>query len=234
VAHAVLIQMMGQTDNRYQQECQRRYPGRFASVVIVDTEQPEAPRELARLAAEGASGLRLRPGTRSPGEDGLAIWREAARLGLAVSCMGSAADFAAEAFARLLEELPELTIVIEHLGSLGRAAGEGPNVVERVLALARFPSAYIKIPGLGEFCRRAMPVREPFPFVEPVPPLLAQVYDAFGPDRMMWGSDFPPVSGREGYRNALRWTMEQFAERSEANRERIFGGTALRVFPVRG
>jgi L-fuconolactonase len=126
--------------------------------------------------------------------------------------------------------------VIEHLGSLGRAGGEGsgPQVVQRVLALARFPNAYIKIPGLGEFCRRAMPVREPFPFEEPIPPLLGQVYDAFGPDRMMWGSDFPPVSGREGYRNALRWMMEQFAERSEADRERIFGGTALRVFPVRG
>ena len=33
---AVLIQINGQTDNSYQEECLRRYPGRFASVVSVD------------------------------------------------------------------------------------------------------------------------------------------------------------------------------------------------------
>jgi predicted TIM-barrel fold metal-dependent hydrolase len=50
---------------------------------------------------------------------------------------------------------------------------------------------------------------------------------------MMWGSDHPPVSSREGYRNALRMPMEQLAAKSEAERADIFGGTALRVFPVR-
>ena len=36
VDHAALIQMQGQFDNRYQQECVKRYPGKFASVVVVD------------------------------------------------------------------------------------------------------------------------------------------------------------------------------------------------------
>ena len=43
----------------------------------------------------------------------------------------------------------------------------------------------------------------------------------------------PPVSGREGYANALSFTLDQLAARSEADRARIFGGTALAVFPVR-
>ena len=68
----------------------------------------------------------------------------------------------------------------------------------RALGLARFPHVFIKVPGLGEFCRRSMPVTEPFPFVLPVPPLLDLAFGAFGPGRMMWGSDYPPVSGREG------------------------------------
>jgi L-fuconolactonase len=34
---------------------------------------------------------------------------------------------------------------------------------------------------------------------------------AFGPSRLMWGGDFPPVAGREGYRNALHWTLEHLA-----------------------
>jgi L-fuconolactonase len=113
-----------------------------------------------------------------------------------------------------------------------RAGGDrhGDENLNRVLALARFPNVYVKIPGLGEFCDRAMPVTEPYPFVQPIPHLLGMFYDAFGPSRLMWGSDFPPVAMREGYGNALRLPMEQFADKSEEDRVAIFGGTALEVF----
>lgn len=236
VEHAVLIQMQGQANNEYQFECVRRFPGRFAPVVIVDTARPDAPQTLERLAGEGASGVRLGPGTRSPGDDPLAIWRAAARLGLPVSCGGTGAEFASDEFAGLVEALPELPIVVEHLGSVSRPDPDdaGSETRRRVFSLARFPNLSIKVPGLGEFCRRALPVVEPFPFERPIPTYLEDAYQAFGPGRMMWGSDYPPVSGREGYRNALRLAMDQFATRSREDRDRIFGGTALSIFPLRG
>src|ERR1700674_2366830 len=118
VAHAVLIQMNGQANNAYQAACVQKYPGRFASVVIVDVERADAPTTLARVAEEGASGVRLSPKTRSPGDDPFAIWRAAARLGLAVSCGGAAADFASPKFAALVQAVPDARIVVEHLGSL--------------------------------------------------------------------------------------------------------------------
>ncbi len=235
VEKAILIQMQGQANNAYQAACIRKYPGRFASVVVVDTDRPDAPATLARLAAEGASGVRLRAATRSPGDDSLAIWRTAARSGLAVSCAGNAAEFASDAFAELIRSLPELRVVVEHLGSLNQPVDAAQEELRRkVFGLARFPNVSIKIHGLGEFCRRALPVVEPFPFETPIPPLLELAYTAFGPARIMWGSDYPPVSGREGYRNALHFTMEQLAAKSEADRALIFGGTALSVFPVQG
>jgi len=49
----------------------------------------------------------------------------------------------------------------------------------------------IKLPGFGEFCEL------PCPF-EAVPPLAEMALEAFGPQRVMWGSDYPPVSSREG------------------------------------
>lgn len=236
VSGAVLIQMQGQTNNDYQFDCVRRFPGRFAPVVIVDAARPDAPDALARLVEEGASGVRLGATTRSPGDDPLAIWRAAARLGLAVSCAGTSAEFAADEFAGLAAALPELPIVIEHLGSVSRPDADEARAAlrERVFALARFPNLLIKIPGLGEFCRRAVPVREPFPFAEPIPPLLDLALDTFGPSRMMWGSDYPPVSSREGYGNALRLPMDRFAGLGQDDRDRIFGGTALAIFPTRG
>lgn len=235
VAKAILIQIQGQSDNSYQTVCVRRYPHRLASVVIVDTDRPDAVETLEKLAEEGASGIRLRPTVRSIGADPLAIWRAAERLGLSVSCGGTGGDFASAEFADLIQAVSSLKIVIEHLGSANRPdPTETMELQRKVFALSRFPNVHIKIHGLGEFAQRAMPVVEPFPFVQPVPSALEMAYEAFGARRMMWGSDYPPVSGREGYRNALGFTMERFSRVSDEERQQIFGGTALAVFPLRG
>jgi L-fuconolactonase len=227
---AALIQINGQSDNTYQAECVRRYPDRLRSVVIVDTASPDAPDVLARLVAEGATGVRLRPDARSPGDDPLAIWRKAAELGITVSCGGSKEAFADDAFAAVFEACPSLPIVIEHLGGLKWSDVDASGPRPKILDLARFGNAYIKIHGLGEFSQRAMPVREPFPFVEPIAPLIELAYAAFGANRMMWGSDYPPVSMREGYANALRFTQERLADKTDDERAQIFGGVAVKLF----
>jgi L-fuconolactonase len=238
VARAVLIQLQGQFDNTYLFECVRRYPGRFAPVGLVDATQPDALDELARLAAAGASGVRLTAATRSPGSDPLAIWRAAARFDLAVSCAGSAVDFATVSFAELVAALPNLKIVLEHLASISQPDRDEAERSARLRAfdLARFPNVFIKAPGLGEFCRRTSPVTASDPFAKPEPPLLERALSAFGSHRIMWGSDYPPVSGREGYGNALKFPRARFAALAsviDEDLEMIFGKTALSVFPVR-
>src|SRR5206468_4261335 len=125
----------------------------------------------------------------------------------------TSADFASGEFAELVAALPDVRIVLEHLASVS-APDTDDNLRalrQRAFELARYPNVAIKFGGLGEIATRAMPVAEPFPFEQPVPPYLDQVYRAFGPTRMMWGSDFPPVAGREGYANALRLPREHFA-----------------------
>ena len=239
VAGAALIQMQGQFDNSYQFDCVRRFPGRFAPVVALDADAPDAPQTLERLASAGASGVRLFPTVRSAGDDPLLLWRTAARLGLPVSCAGSAATFSDPAFAALIAALPDLPIVLEHLGAVARPDEDEATAAARirVFALARFPNVTIKITGLGEFARRATPVDNDFSFVRPIPDYLTRAYAAFGPARLMWGSDYPPVSGREGYTNALRLPLAELARSldfGDAEREQIFGGTARSIFPLRG
>ncbi len=46
----------------------------------------------------------------------------------------------------------------------------------------------------------------------------------------MWGSDFPPVSSREGYDNSLRVPLDYFGSLSEEERGWIFGRAALDIF----
>jgi L-fuconolactonase len=233
VEKATLVQVGGEFDNGYLLECVGRFPSRFCAVVGVAAAEPDAPETLERWIDQGAVGVRLGPAVRSPGGDPLAIWHKAEELGIPVSVFGSADEFAAPEFGELLAALPNLPIIIEHLGRIGRHKTAPHLTFRKILALARYPNAFIKVHGLGEICPRPIPFPQPMRFPQ-IPPFMEQAYEAFGAGRMMWGSDFPPVAGREGYRNALRWTMEHIPFRDEGEREWIFGRTALSLFTFAG
>jgi L-fuconolactonase len=230
VEKAVLVQSTTTTDNTYLIECQRRFPGRFSLVCRVDAASPSALDDLKRWNREGAESLRLRNFHRSPGHDPLAIWRTAAELGMPVSVGGLVEVFASAEFSSLVESLPDLKIVIEHLGGMGLYAisdytdvRPAESQFRQVLQLARYPNTYIKIHGMGEFCPPPFPYRDIAPYVQ-------MAYDAFGSQRMMWGSDYPRVALREGYRNALQFTMEQMPFCRREDLEWIFGKTALSLW----
>jgi len=232
VGQAVLIQMLGQYHNDYQQDCLRRYPGRFASVVAVDASRTDACEQLTRLAAQGACGVRLRPEARSPGNDPLAIWRTAEYENLAVSCVGTGETFAAPEFSEVLETLSGLPIVLEHLGAGNHPdadAGQSASR-QRVFELAKFPNVYLKVPGLGELAQRAAVLPAETVPLDKKPAILETALARFGPERLMWGSDFPPVAAREGYGNALRWVRDALGDLSADAQEQIFCGTARQIF----
>jgi L-fuconolactonase len=229
VDKAVLVQMLGQYDNSYQLECLHRFPDRLSAVMAVDPGDPEALAALERLAGQGARGARLRPSARSPGDDPLAIWRLAQRLALTVSCVGTMADFRAPAFADLVAEVPGLPIVLEHLGGVARPDADAG--LDDIWGLARFGNIHLKAPGLGQLAPRASPLKpgeRPIPLSAAAP--VRAALQAFGPRRLMWASDFPPVSSREGYGNALGGLAAALADLPDAARDEIFGAAAARLF----
>jgi L-fuconolactonase len=238
VAKGVLTQVLGQFDNGYQEDCVARFPGRLASVGAVDAGADGAADEVRRWAARGMIGLRLRPEARSPGADPLAVWRAAAECGLAISCGGAAANLVHDDFHALATAFPELPIVAEQLGGWTRPdCDKDPATWRGILALARLPNVSLKIPTLGQIAPRQ--IGKPLPS-DGTPVLdagqgaiLLEALDAFGADRLLWGSDFPVVASREGYANALNWTRALFAHRPAAETEAIFGGNAERIFFTR-
>ncbi len=234
VARAVLTQVLGQYDNSYQQECLARYPGRFASVVGVNPADPGAAAQLRDCADSGATGVRLRPEARSPGDDPLAVWRAAADAGFAISCGGSAAHVLSPEFADLLRAFPAMIFVLEHLGGWTRPdCDKSEETREGIMRLSAFPNVQLKVPALGQLSPRDM--RGVLPasgcVLDPGPAaIVLEALGYFGADRMMWGSDYPPVSSREGYANALGWMRGLFAGQAEDVIAAVFGGTAARTF----
>jgi L-fuconolactonase len=220
VDKAVLVQYMGNPDNTYLAECMRANPGRFAGVAIVDSSKPDAPDRLARWVREDdLRGVRLNVGLLD--QEG-PVWSRAAELGIVVSAAGSLSALASEAFSKFVTGIPELRFRVEHMGHPDVTEGPPYPVYSRILRLADHPGATIKLSGMYSWSRLPYPYEDAYPFIR-------AALRAFGAERMAWGSDFPPVSAREGYRNALELGMT-FPGFSVAEREWIMGRTALRIW----
>ena len=131
VDKAVLTQFFGVFDNSYLVESVKRFPGRFAVIAIVDHTQADAPQKVAELHDQGVDGLRFNCGWRAPGDDPLALWRSCADLGVVASVMGTVEQYADPEFEAIIQELPNLTVVMEHLGRRGRILRPRPGRQER-------------------------------------------------------------------------------------------------------
>lgn len=221
VDQAVFIQYMGNFDNSYLLHCMAAHPGKFAAAMLVEPDDDGA--RIRYWAEQGIGGIRLPADFRGSGRDPLAHWRTAAALGLVVSAPCTPAALLSAEFAEVVQTFPELPIVIEHLGGIGRGAQPPYTEFKRVLALARHSNLTMKLPGFGEFCEL------PHPFAH-IPPLVEMTLEAFTPQRIMWGSDWPPVSSREGYDNALRVGLTYLEQLSNTEKAWIFGRTAQVVW----
>ena len=221
VDKAVFIQYQGNSDNRYIVDVMNAHPGRFAAAMIVaDDDDGSAIRGWGE---QGIVGIRLLADFRGRGRDPLAHWRTAAELDMVVSVFSRPELLRSAEFAEVLRLFPNLSLVIEHLGGVA----PGFNVAEfaGITALAQHENLTIKLPGFGEFCHLPCPFQQ-------VPPLAELTLEAFGPQRTMWGSDWPPVSSREGFDNSLAFPLDYLSELSTDERAWIFGKTAQKVWKL--
>ncbi len=223
VEQAIFIQYMGNTDNSYLVDCMAAHPGKFAAAMLVAPDDDGS--QIRDWAAQGINGIRLPAAFRGTGSDPLAHWQTAAELGLVVSAPSSPSALLSDEFAEVVQRYPDLQIVIEHLGGIGHGAEAPYTEFTAMLALAQYPNLTIKLPGFGEFCEL------PHPFAH-IPGLVELTLEAFGPRRIMWGSDWPPVSTREGYVNSLQFPLEYLRELSDEEKSWIFGRTAQQIWKL--
>jgi L-fuconolactonase len=231
VDRAVLIPLLGSLDNSDMIAAVRAHPDRLAFVAAVDPTGPAA--QVGAVQEQGARGLRLRAAWRGSEDAPLEIWREAEARGMAISVVGPAASLVDGRLGEVAAACPNLPLVLEHLGGLARPdVGDRAEALPRICALSAHPNVFLKFPGLGQLAPRLERVEggDPPLNLAGLDALIAAVVEAFGAKRLMWGSDYPPVSSREGYGHALAWPRERF---SPQDAEHVFGQTAATVFRLK-
>jgi L-fuconolactonase len=117
----------------------------------------------------------------------------------------------------LAAQLPDLPVIVDHLARSGQGT---PAEYGRVLELAKLPKIYMKFSGVRYSSRQEWPFRD-------VKPLVRRTFDAFGPDRMLWGGLGMNMADFE--KNVAMFE-EMFDFTTEANRIKIRAGNARALF----
>lgn len=225
---AVLIQHGGTYDNSYLFNEAAKRGARFKVAVLIDPESNDPLGDLTREAERGAAGVRIYPVQAFKTAHPHDIWKKAGELGLVVTCLGKAEQYASAEFKAMLDDCGDTQVVIEHLAGVG-ITNPPYTAFESALECAQRPNTTIKVPGLGEITPRPPRLLPDFRF-DNIPPLFEMAKDAFGVQRMMWGSDFPPSAGREGYQNSLEGVRNHPAFANGDDLDWVLGKTAARVW----
>jgi L-fuconolactonase len=131
--------------------------------------------------------------------------------------------------------LPGLTFVLDHLGNPdGDPDGDGPWA-KAVRELGALPNTVCKLSGVLSVAFTAGPATAPANrSVADIDPLIRRYYEvsleAFGPDRLMFGSDWPPCTLSSPYRDVVTAARLLTADLSQAEQEAVFAATARRCY----
>jgi predicted TIM-barrel fold metal-dependent hydrolase len=167
----------------------RDYPGRFAIMGVLPLDDLASRQSIAGWRNRpGMLGLRflfLHEPNRTRLADGTIDWLWAAAEAAGVPIAMLATD-SLQAIGGIAERYPGLRLTIDHLGGRGGNTALKDDAamthLPRLLELARHPNVAVKATGAPGYSGEAYP----FPIMQRY---LRQVFDAFGAERVFWGTD---------------------------------------------
>ncbi|QHE87491.1 amidohydrolase family protein [Hydrogenophaga sp. BPS33] len=228
IARAVLVQASTcyGHDNRYVAEAVAAHPDRFRGVFSVDMLAPDAAQNIARWVDAGLEGLRVFIAGHTTSHDGARLddprafpaWEYAVSRGLPVAVQLRAHGL--PQLVALLERFPQARVVLDHFARPELDDGAPYAKAQALFDLARFSNLFFKYTTHN--------VRESAAGASTPQAFLRRAVDAFGAERIAWGSNFPASAG--SLPSLLRDARQAAAQLAPAEQAAIFGGTAQRLY----
>jgi L-fuconolactonase len=215
-------------DASYALQVHAAHPGRFALIKPVDPTDPGVVETIAGWkATAGTVAIRImlaRGASEDPADAGInRVLAAAAQHSLPVNllCWGRL-----EQVGGLAARNPNTMLVIDHLGLHQPfeppAPGEPFAELPKVLALAACDNIAIKISGACTLSH------EPFPYTDLWDPLF-RIFDAFGFNRCMWGTDWTRAVALLTYEQGVE-AFRVTDRLSDSERAALMGETLTRIY----
>lgn len=228
VERAVLVQMdCYGLDNSYLLDTIQRFPGVFSGVAQVDEHMTELRAEFQRLMLGGIRGIRIVPpgnGSRTwLDSSGMRdLWQCSARQPMVVCPLIDASQI--PAISRMCQLHPETPVVIDHMANIGSDGTFREADLQSLCNLAHTANTYVKVSAfyyLGQKCP---------PYAE-ISPVIRRLLDAFGAERLMWGSDSPfQLEPPNSYQASIEFVNERLDFLSNEEKAWLMAGTSEKVF----
>ena len=122
------------------------------------------------------------------------------------------------------KDCQEVNLVLNHCGVPSIAAGEIDQWGKDIKKLAELPNVYCKLSGLMAYCAPGTSSQET------IQPYVDHVFETFGPNRMVWGSDWPVVNLGKGIQEWISVTRNIFSKLSDSEAEAIANANAQKIY----
>jgi L-fuconolactonase len=227
VARTVIIQVIHyRYDNSYLASVLKQYGHVFKGVARVDPLNPEAPDHLSQLTEQGFRGVRLSPAGNATGDwfHGPLmppLWKRCEQLKVPMTVLAPITRMPEVGL--LLEKLPDLTVVIDHMAD---CPVDQPAELEKLIALQRFPKVFVKISHTWSLSK------QPYPWLD-AQEHVKRLHQAFGPERLMWSTDWPIVENTPAatYERALSVVRDEMKFLNAEDKRWMLSKTIERVWP---
>jgi predicted TIM-barrel fold metal-dependent hydrolase len=236
VTHAILVQMIHHGwDNGYLARCIKDHPKRLRAHGLIDPTDPKVADRLEYWVKEhGLAGMRFSPMYYKGRDDWMtsaahrAAWKKAAELGAVFNFFISTRQL--PRLEIMVRAFPDVPVIIDHLSQIDLKADDPEPELARLLALSRYPRVYVKVSELTSVSKSGK-----YPFADAYP-WVKRVYEAFGPDRLLWGTGYPGAAraayGRPTLRQELVLVREKIPFFSAEDRDKILGRNAARLWKL--
>ena len=227
---AIFISAFGlyQYDASYAVQVQKAHPGRFAIVKPVNPHDPAVDDVIAEWKkSPGTVGIRImmpQEAGLDPADPGLdRVMRAAMKHDFPVNVLfwGNI-----DAGIALIDRHPDTRFIVDHLGILQPRTPPAPAEpwanLPKVLDLAKRKNAVIKVSGACTLSKTA------YPYLD-IWDKLARVFDAWGFDRCLWGTDWTRAFAVVNYEQAVTPFL-QTDRLSASERAILMGGACAKAY----
>lgn len=215
-------------DNSYVADAVKAVPSRFTGVYSIDTLAPDAVKTFDYWLARGCTGMRLfTTGSTLPGQatwfadpKTYPFWEHAATTNIPV-CVQMKQE-GISLLRGIMDKFPKVTIILDHLSRTPFADGPPYKGADGFVALAKYKQVYLKVTP-NNITPKSWGKGTPETF-------FGKMIDAFGADRIGWGSNFPNSPGT--MKEILTAAQKAFSFAKSDDQDWIFGKTAQVLYPT--
>jgi L-fuconolactonase len=232
IAATVLIQAAPtEAETRFLLELAHRHPVIAGVVGWTDFEAPDAPERIRALVRDGRGKLKgLRPMVQDledpqwltrPGLDG--AFQALIDCDLTFDALVKPRNM--PALIRRLQMHPALRSVLDHGGKPQSSRATRSDWAKHIAQLARSTPACCKLSGLLTEAPSEVSPAE-------LDRVTATLFEHFGPQRIIWGSDWPVVTVCASYRRWLDLSRELVRRHAQEHEYAVFAGNAARLYEL--